>query len=356
MKITTKVPLLALAIILAFFFALSSMQYKVMRDALYSTWLNNATETSKGVAKYAAEWLDEKLVIIDMMAHAISGNYSSEQVQRVMDTPLLRDQFVLIFGALEQDGKPLSNTPSWDPGADWDGRKRAWYSQARAADRAVFTPPYNDSATGRLLISAVAKIEDHDTFKGAFGGDIELQTIADIINEVDFNLKGYAFLLDRNGTIISHPDTRLNGKMIDTFFAINTPETSDGFIKTTAEGKEILLKFTPLELKNRETSLMIGVALAPRKIMAETEAFKIIALVLVLAGTLITSLVLYFALNQLLLKPLVALTKSADNISLGELDIKIDGVERTDEIGLMAKAIERMRVSITFAIDKLKKG
>ncbi|PIE56967.1 MAG: hypothetical protein CSA34_01315 [Desulfobulbus propionicus] len=355
MKITTKVPLLASAIILVFFFTLSSIQYKVVRDAIYSTWLNNVTETSKAVSNYAAEWLDGKLAIIDMMATYISTNYSVTHLQEVMDIPLLKDQFVLIFGALEEDGKPISNTPSWNPGKDWDGRKRPWYSQARAAEQAVFTPPYNDSATGRLLISAVATIKDQKTFKGSFGGDIELQTIADVINEVDFNQKGYAFLLDKNGTIISHPDTSFNGKTISTVFAISAPTTGKEFIKTTTQDKAVLLKFTPMELKNRDTNLMIGVAIDPKKIMAETEAFKVIALVLAVLGSLITSLALYLALNHLLLKPLVELTKSADEISLGKLDVNIDGTERNDEIGLMAKAIQRLGVSINFAIEKLKK-
>ncbi|PID72416.1 MAG: hypothetical protein CSB34_02365 [Desulfobulbus propionicus] len=355
MKITTKVPLIAMAIILTFFIALSAIQYKIVRDSLYSTWLNNVTETSKAVAKYAAEWLDEKLVIIDMMAYAISENYSMMQLQNVMDNPLLKEQFVLIFGALEEDGKPISNTPSWNPGATWDGRKRAWYTQAKAAEEAVFTPPYNDSATGRLLISAVAKIEDQGFFLGSFGGDIELQTIADVINEVDFNQKGYAFLLDKDGTIISHPDTTVNGKDINTVFAIDAPKTTAEFIETTEKGKDVLLKFTPLKLKKRNTPLMIGVAIDPEKVMEETDTFKLLALILTLAGTFVTSFALYLTLNQMLLKPLVKLTESADKISLGELNVTIDGTERNDEIGLIAKAIERLGVSISLAIKKLKK-
>ncbi len=324
MKITTKVPLIAMAIILTFFIALSAIQYKIVRDSLYSTWLNNVTETSKAVAKYAAEWLDEKLVIIDMMAYAISENYSMMQLQNVMDNPLLKEQFVLIFGALEEDGK-------------------------------VFTPPYNDSATGRLLISAVAKIEDQGFFLGSFGGDIELQTIADVINEVDFNQKGYAFLLDKDGTIISHPDTTVNGKDINTVFAIDAPKTTAEFIETTEKGKDVLLKFTPLKLKKRNTPLMIGVAIDPEKVMEETDTFKLLALILTLAGTFVTSFALYLTLNQMLLKPLVKLTESADKISLGELNVTIDGTERNDEIGLIAKAIERLGVSISLAIKKLKK-
>ncbi|PID74611.1 MAG: hypothetical protein CSB28_02345 [Desulfobacterales bacterium] len=100
---------------------------------------------------------------------------------------------------------------------------------------------------------------------------------------------------------------------------------------------------------------MIGVAIDPQKIMEETDAFKLLALVLTLVGTFVTSFVLYLTLNQMLLKPLLKLTESADKISLGELDVKIEGTKRNDEIGLTARAIERLGVSVSLAIKKLKK-
>ncbi len=319
------------------------------------TWLNNVTETSNSISKYISEWLDGKLTLIDMMADYIAKDYSAEQIQYVMNNPVLKDEFVLIFGALETDGRPISNTPSWNPGYAWDGRNRAWYSQAREAENAVFTPPYNDSATGRLLISAVGKIMARGTFKGAFGGDIELQTIADVINEVNFNQKGYTFLLKENGVIVSHPDKAFNGNAIDTVFEIDTPDITTEFIETTSKGEDVLLKFTPLKLNNRDTDLLIGVAIDPDKIMAETEQLKWISIASSLLGALLTSLVLYLVMSRLLLKPLVGLAKSADDISHGKSNVKIDGVERNDEIGLVAKAIKRMAVSINLAIERLKK-
>ncbi|PIE43910.1 MAG: hypothetical protein CSA50_02840 [Gammaproteobacteria bacterium] len=354
MKITFKVPLVASVIILVFFFTLNSIQYRVVHDAIYTTWLDNVTETSNSISKYISQWLDGKLTVIDMMADAIARDYSAEQIQYVMNNPVLADEFVLVFGALEADGKPISNTPSWNPGATWDGRKRAWYSQARSAERAVFTPPYNDSATGRLLISAVGKIMDQGKFKGSFGGDIELQTIADVINEVNFNQKGYTFLLKENGVMVSHPDKTLNGKTIDTVFAVDRPEITAEFIETTGDGKDVLLKFTSLKLNNRDTDLMVGVAIDPEKIMAETDQLKLISIVSSLLGALITSFVLYLVMARLLLKPLVGLAKSADEISHGKPGVEIGGVERNDEIGLMAKAVQRMAVSINFAIERLK--
>ncbi len=354
MKITFKVPLVASFIILGFFFTLNSIQYRVVRDEIYTTWLNNVTETSNSISKYTGEWLDSKLALIDMMADYIAKDYSAEQIQYVMDNPVLKDEFVLIFGALETDGKPISNTPSWNPGATWDGRKRAWYSQARNAENAVFTPPYNDSATGRLLISAVGKMMQHGEFKGAFGGDIELQTIADVLNAVNFNQKGYTFLLKESGVIVSHPNKSFNGNTINSVFAIDTPEIKTQFIETTSGGKNVLLKFTPLALKNNDTDLLIGVAIDPHKIMAETEQLKWISIVSSLIGALLTSFVLYLVMSRLLLKPLVGLAASADEISLGKSGVEIDGIDRNDEIGLVAKAIQRMAVSINFAIEKLK--
>lgn len=51
---------------------------------------------------------------------------------------------------------------------------------------------------------------------------------------------------------------------------------------------------------------------------------------------------------------IVALTRVADQISLGELDVKIDTRAR-DEIGAMAMAIERMKDSIQISMERLRR-
>ncbi len=355
MKITLKVPLVTSLVTAAFFTTFSMVQHKIGHDELYEMWRVHAIEVSQGLSEYIGEWLGNKLLLIDMMTDQIDQDYTEAEIQKTMDAPLLKKEFVLIFGALEKDGKPISNTPSWNPGEKWDGRLRGWYQQARTARQAILTPPYNDSATGRLLVSAVSKITDRGKFKGALGGDIELSMITDALNQINFSNKGHAFLLDNNGLIISHPNTTFNGKTTNTVFHIATPKVSTEFIEASLMGEETkLLTFTPVTIRGKNSNLMIGVALDSQEILGKLKESRNITLVIILLGSLITSFVLYFIIKSLLISPLTKLTNAVEELSLGKSNIEIEATERKDEIGVLAQAIHRMRVSLDFVLKKLK--
>ena len=62
----------------------------------------------------------------------------------------------------------------------------------------------------------------------------------------------------------------------------------------------------------------------------------------------------YFVVKQMVVSPIANLTALADRISVGNLDIEIPK-ESKDEIGALAEAFERMRVSMVFAIKQLRK-
>lgn len=354
MKISQKIPLLASVIVLATFTVFSWFQYNVTRTALYDTLESSVGETSQALASQISNWLNGKIALIDMMANEISVDYSRNTVQRVMDNPLLHDEFILIFGALEANGKPISNTPTWAPPVGWDGRTRPWYSLASVEDRALLTAPYVDSATGNILISVVANVQDKGDFRGAFGGDLSLETVSKTVNTLSFDDKGYAFLLNGEGTIISHPDSVLNGKELNTLFALNKPTNTNGFIELESGGQEVLVKFTPISgLYTKDWR--IGVVLDKSKVMAQAESLKITAIIAALISALLTSLILYFTMARLFLTPIERLVKITEELSLGKLDSELVESKRNDEIGVLAKAIERMGVSIQLAIKRLEK-
>jgi len=53
-------------------------------------------------------------------------------------------------------------------------------------------------------------------------------------------------------------------------------------------------------------------------------------------------------------RPVRRLVEVADNISMGDLDMPIEVTSR-DEIGELQESIERMRVSLKTALERLKK-
>ncbi|MBF0573501.1 MAG: HAMP domain-containing protein [Desulfamplus sp.] len=74
------------------------------------------------------------------------------------------------------------------------------------------------------------------------------------------------------------------------------------------------------------------------------------ALLLIVAVSLTASVVL----NQMILNPIRRLTDIANKISVGNLELEIP-IESKDEIGVLADAFARMKVSMAFAIKQLRK-
>jgi len=79
------------------------------------------------------------------------------------------------------------------------------------------------------------------------------------------------------------------------------------------------------------------------------QFFYILLIVTILAVSIIAW---FFA--RTVVKPIMTLTDIAERMSLGELDIKVD-VNSKDEIGLLAQAVERMRISLNLAMSRLRR-
>ena len=60
-----------------------------------------------------------------------------------------------------------------------------------------------------------------------------------------------------------------------------------------------------------------------------------------------------YALASGLTRPIRRLTQIADGISRGNLGAAIAETQRSDEIGSLARAIERLRASVKLAVDRL---
>ncbi|MDI6747470.1 MAG: cache domain-containing protein [Rhodocyclaceae bacterium] len=71
--------------------------------------------------------------------------------------------------------------------------------------------------------------------------------------------------------------------------------------------------------------------------------------------SLLVGLALAWQLSRSITKPIELLTHAAAEISRGKIEEKIAGTERKDEIGDLARALERMSASIKIAMDRIRK-
>jgi HAMP domain-containing protein len=78
-------------------------------------------------------------------------------------------------------------------------------------------------------------------------------------------------------------------------------------------------------------------------------------LLLIVIGVSLVVVILVTSLYaRTIVKPLIYLADVADRISLGDLDTRID-IHSSDEIGMLAASLDRMRESLRAAIERLRK-
>lgn len=115
---------------------------------------------------------------------------------------------VLDFYVGFKDGTIASGI-GWIPGSNYDCRSREWYLRAVAADKVVFTEPYIDAQTGRMVITIAKRVSSDSTLGDVVAADIFLTKIVDVVDRYDMAGAKYAFLLNAAGDVLAHPDKTL---------------------------------------------------------------------------------------------------------------------------------------------------
>lgn len=84
---------------------------------------------------------------------------------------------------------------------DWKATQRGWYKAAKAANgQYVVTQPYVDAATQKMVTTITRTMS-----KGCIAADVALDDMIKITDSIKVGQKGYAYLVDQTGHVVSHP-------------------------------------------------------------------------------------------------------------------------------------------------------
>jgi methyl-accepting chemotaxis protein len=179
-------------------------------------------------------------------------------------------------------------------------------------------------------------------------------TINDVSNSiagVQIGRSGHAFLLDSTGKVIAHPrkdyvETLKDLSRHPAF--LGTSELTKKRVVYTDEGGRSVLAYAR---KTKEGWTLV-VQQDTEEAYAPIAAANRNALVL-LALTLLLVVVVSYLLAQRLTRPIRSLTRVADEISRGNLKASIAEAARSDEIGALARAVDRLGASVKAAMARL---
>ena len=352
MKIRTQFSSASGVIVLIIISVLTFSGYLLMRQSMEQKTQAYVQDNALLLATGISHWLKAKAAQIDLLKAQIEGNFSANIFQQTLENPALNKQFALMFGTLETETRLRSNDPTRQNPPDIDFRQRPWYQLAQEKESTVFTAPYIDAASKELLLSIVSPIYQQNQFKGVIGGDLSLDSIATSVNKINFNQTGLAFIADKTGKIITHPQKSLNDKNTQSIYQYK-PSVSQDLIQTEYQNRSQLLYFQPLEgIDGAEWYL--GVILDKDKVYQTLTSMTQQTLFLGFVGIIICVFLLR-KLAKKLLAPLNDLDAAIQDIACGEGDLtKRLGEQGDNECSQLAKGFNNFLSTLQTLVTDVK--
>ena len=335
-KILVAATLVVVAALSGFSIYIDSLQRAATTRAVQGEIKSTGLQASQSIAN----WLNARIMLTELSANAAAKTASAEEIVAAFDNPVLIREFKSTYVGDEQG--TFTSVPNEPLPADYDPRKRPWYQDAVKADRMVLTDPYVDASSGDLIISAATPVKRDGKLFGVTASDFSLKSLVEMIATVDMGGKGSAFLVNKSGVILVHPDNALVGKTLADAFPTETPAIGAELSETVFADKSMLVSFLPVN--GLPTSdWYLGVTVDRDVAYAGISAFRTAAAIATLIGVVAMIGVLAFLLSRLVVRPVVDMTGVMGRLASGDVSAEIPGTERTDEIGQMAEAVAVFR-------------
>ena len=179
-----------------------------------------------------------------------------------------------------------------------------------------------------------------------------LDQVSGFVSDADVGSTGVVFVTDSQGQLIAHTDTSLITDELVDYSAHPALALAPGNTVTMedADGEDVVVTTARTALgwtvvvQQDYAEAFAGLA------RTERNAFALLVAALILVGGVA------WTLARRLVRPIQSLTAVAEGISRGDLDADIPEARRRDEIGMLAQALERLRVSVKMAFEELQRS
>lgn len=187
---------------------------------------------------------------------------------------------------------------------------------------------------------------------GAIAIAMSLEDLSKTITKTKIGETGFAVLLDENNRLIAHGNGEISSELQD-LSSHPALRQRNRFDRDSFVFEEDGKKIVAYTKKTQQGWTLIVQQDYQEAYAAAGETQR--NAILLLIATLVTVVIIGYLLAQRLSIPIRNLTAVADEISRGNLSAEIKEVWRSDEIGALARAIDRMGISLQMAFDRLRK-
>lgn len=199
---------------------------------------------------------------------------------------------------------------------------------------------------------------------GGIRSVINVDLFFSFINEMNFGKSGHGMLIDSNGTPLICAILPLKGHSINPSLTtqITTRDSSWSIAADDGHGgKNSIIGFSPVKFMNslgaeslEGHTWHIFVRQNPKETFAPVNRLILNLFLFESAMVVIISVLGFFIVNKLLIKPVSLLHEGVDRIGKGEFEHKVD-IHTGDELEVLAGGFNRMGATLKESYDNLEK-
>jgi serine phosphatase RsbU (regulator of sigma subunit)/HAMP domain-containing protein len=245
----------------------------------------------------------------------------------------------------------------------WD-----WYKLPKETSGSLWSEPYYDEGAGNIIMSTYSvpfyqNVKGERILAGVVTADISLEWLQKMVSSIKIAETGYAFLISKKGTLVTHPkqDLVMNQTIFGLADKFNQPELhklgkrmvngETGFIskKHLFTGKDAWLFHAPLP----SNGWSLGVIFPQEELLAGINKLQVELKAFAACGLALLLLVIWFIARSIT-RPLGVLSKAAEEMATGNMDAPIPEINSTDEVGKLAKSFRFMEQALKKHIQQIR--
>ena len=305
-----------LALIIIGMGASSFISYYYAKGAMETAYSDQITQIADWSVKTLASWVksrkldiaswSEQKVFITAAQDTFVGKAARKSANVQLDDLKQRYGFYEDMNLADAQGNIIASSNP-DLIGNFDVKDRAYFVEAMKGKLYV-SDALRSKGTGNPIFVIASPIKDNEGTKGVLFGIVDLnQFSGSTVDTVKVGKTGYAYIYNKEGTLLAHPDKsnilKLNMKEFD--FGRDMMASKNGLITYTWKGVEKVVAFKTYP----EMGWTVGVGAGTEELLAPVKSLQYVNLLVSLCVVLAAAIVV-FLITRSIVNPINRISAS----------------------------------------------
>ena len=262
--------------------------------------------------------------------------------------------FRTVYMAYDAD-KRFVQEPSQKMPDGYDPTVRPWYKAAVASGKPVVTPPYRNASSHEMTVTFALPVKADGKLVGVIGANKSLAEVAKTVSAIKPSENSYAFILDKEGHVLVHPNADLTLKPLaeaQPGMAAVASAADNATVDANDGTRDLSVRVEAIPGTDWRLAVALDKSAAMAGLTTLMSSIAIAALAVVVATGLIFASLLRSAFAPLrrVRDAMVAVAGGG-----GDLTSRI-AVKNNDEVGQIARAFNDFTESLRGIIHEVKQA